>query len=423
MADNDKYIIPANIISSDSDIKRLFSSAGISDISMETYPSESPFKDKRSMSFRKIGSMRDVFMKGPCRSSLIYTMDESWSIVDANLEKLKKELIKKNIYGFITYMKGEGATLWCLIPNTYFTTSSKESFRGMKKKVVNEDDNAEADKPVENKKDNEEPNKKDKEEPDKKEPNKKEAPTSSANLGSLSYFNDIIKSDIKGRRWMTAFNTAQKEMPVDDNGIKNVPFAISFMSSITKQDLPFFGRCAWGIAVAEGIVSITQIPLMISSNRNKLFVWSYVSKTPITQNELYSKFGKGGGEASFNQFMNFRKFINDECEPLNKAGDYSFAKSNDQKQDIKTNNTQTDSTDDNNENELTKSVEESYEVARTFLINEVYNISEAGGRYSYYDDNDDYNADSPDTSATFPQGNPCINKLGSGQYPELGPLF
>lgn len=408
MADNDKYIIPANIISSDSDIKRLFSSAGISDMSMETYPSESPFKDKRSMSFRKIGSMRDVFMKGPCRSSLIYTMDESWSIVDANLEKLKKELIKKNIYGFITYMKGEGATLWCLIPNTYFTTSSKESFRNTKKKVVNEDDNAEADKPVENNKENE-------------EPDKKGASSSSANLGSLSYFNDIIKSDIKGRRWMTAFNTAQKEMPVDDNGIKNVPFAISFMSSITKQDLPFFGRCAWGIAVAEGIVSITQIPLMISSNRNKLFVWSYVSKTPITQNELYSKFGKGGGEASFTQFMNFRKFIVDECEPLNKAGDYSFAKSNDQKQDV-SNNPQTDSNKDNTENELTKSVEESYEVARTFLINEVYNITEAGRSY-YYDDNDDYNKDSPDTSATFPQGNPCINKLGSGQYPELGPLY
>lgn len=421
MADNDKYIIPANIISSDSDIKKLFSSAGISDMSMETYPLESPFKDKRSMSFRKIGSMRDVFMKGPCKTSLIYTMDESWTIVDANLEKLKKELIKKNIYGFITYMKNEGATLWCLIPNTYFTTSSKESFRNIKTKVVKEDDNA--DNPGENNKD-EEPDKKDpdKEKPDKEEPDKKESPSSSADLGSLSYFNDIIKSDIKGRRWMTAFNTAQKEIPADDTGVKNVPFAISFMSSITKQDLPFFGRCAWGIAVAKGIVSITQIPLMISSNRNKLFVWSYVSKTPITQNELYSKFGKGGGESSFNQFMNFRKFITDECEPLNKAGDYSFAKSNDQKQDVN-NNPQTDSDKDNAENELTQSVEESYEVARTFLINEVYKITEAGRSYYNNDDNDDYNTDSPDTSATFPQGNPYINKLGSGQYPELGPLY
>lgn len=402
--------IAENIVPSPNDVGNLLGITQLFNINSD------PYNGKLTMLYKQVGQMRDMFIKGPCRSvKTILTMDDSWK---APFSNVKKRLVDSGVYAFLTVMEGEGTTIWGLIPDdSFFKSGENYNYSYNNYYIKEEEDN------------NSEENS-----------NEEETTSDSENnsgLGKLQRFNDTIKSDIKGRRWMTAFNTAQKKMPVGDDGRRGAPFAVAFIASYTENSIPFFGRVAWGVAVKNDVISLTQIPLMVQGNKEQYFVWSFVPKMPITDQQLTNKYGKGGGESSYSKFKDLRKFLQSECEPLNERGEYSFAKgggkeaeSPDEGEERPDSNVNTKESNPlihaakNNQNikdSFLYSVKESIEVAQSFLIDEAYRIYEAS---RFYDDDteDDVGTD----RSTYPSGYPYLNKIkksGFRDVPLLGPLY
>ncbi len=455
--------IPENIVPSPKDVGTLLGISKLFNIN------DDPYNKKLTMLYKQVGKMRDIFIKGPSKSvKNILTMDESWG---EPFEKTKSKLIDKGVYAFVTKADGEGATIWGLIPDDSFL-GDNEAKTHSTKKVKLEDDgdvsqlNKEADRELadKNAETNKTKNDKDKEDDAKDDASREDQ---SSSLGKLTKFNNTVKGDIKGRRWMTAFNNAQKEMPVGENGQKGAPFAIAFVASYTENSIPWFGKVAWGVAVKNDVISLTQIPLMLQGNKDQYFVWSFVAKIPITDSELTGKFGKGGGESNYSNFKKLRDYLNKECEPLNERGEYSFAKGGEKttqspdksksrpdekgKEDSK-NKTDTQNKTDNKSETNTQSktdplhaaqqklnqtntqsindsyihsVTESIEIAQSFLMDETYRMYEYSG-FGRSSDDDDGKADVGSDRATFPSGSPYLNKIknsGYNEVPMLGPLY
>ena len=221
-------------------------------------PSNDPFKDQKAMAFREIGKMRDLYLKGPHPLSKVLTSVDSWSSISSYLESVRTKLSNTGIFGVLSYMEGEGASVWGIIPDSKFT------------------------------------------------------------VGTLG---EAISKDMKDKKWATAFTTAQKGME------GNVaPFAISFVASMTLRTIPFFGRVKWGVAIVDEIISLTQVPTMVSVVSSEYFTWSFVPKKILSEDDLYSLAGgKNGGEKDYTRFKDFREYLLKECEPLNPQAKYSFA--------------------------------------------------------------------------------------------------
>ena len=266
-----------------------------------------PFEKQRSMTFRVLNQMRQIFLMGPAPGAKILTMDEDWdrSAPGCMLNDVKKKMLEKKVYGFVTYLEGEGTTIWCLTPDNLLvdperlqvnvkpiepkeakkpidSKEAKDSFvyssekkrdfnlhlrRANKSMLVVEkdpDNNKDIDlgeppfrmkntthlpkiDPVPDKEDSKDDNKDDKNKENKSDP-----------LGPLARFNNIVKKYIKGKQWMTAFNEAKKAM--GDNN-QEPPFAISFVASVTLKPMPFFGKVAWGIALKNDVISLIKNPV------------------------------------------------------------------------------------------------------------------------------------------------------------------
>ena len=226
-------------------------------------PTSKPFLKQRSMTFRNTGSggMKELFFKGPLRNSKILTPSDNWTINGSSLNTVRDSLSREGLYGIVTYSDREGATIWGLTPDSKWSDRGKEG---------------------------------------------------------ILEFNDIVESDIRGRRWASAFNAAQRNLESS-----SAPFSISFIATITFRELPFFGRVAWGIAMKEGVVSIVQIPTM-GKSRDRYFSWLFVpNDASLTSTDIENRFGKGGNENDISRFDKARKFLLEECEPANREGKYN----------------------------------------------------------------------------------------------------
>ena len=228
--------------------------SSVSDFNMQT-----PFERQRSMTFRSVGEMKPYFLNGPLRNSKIFTPDKDWNLGSLSLNTVRDKLTSMGLYGILTGMQDEGGTVWILTPDSKW--SNKEGIKELDR---------------------------------------------------------IISSDISGRRWMSAFTTAQKEMKNSD-----APFALTAIVSVTCQILPFFGRVAFGTAFKEGVISLVQIPTM-GSNKNQYFSWLFVPKDKsMDSNDWINKFGKGGGENDYSKFTKIREYLWNECDQANIQGDYT----------------------------------------------------------------------------------------------------
>ena len=250
------------IIKNKSDLISIFSGSGITDFNMKN-----PFVKQRSMTYREIGKMRNLFNKGPCKNSLVKAPDKSWNIGGLSLNIVRDNLLKKGLYGMLSYMDGEGGTIWILTPDSQW--SSKE------------------------------------------------------NIDSLG---GIINPLIERKQWGTAFNDANAKLKDSKSG---GPFAITYVASVTCREIPFFGRVAFGTAMSEGVISLVQIPTM-GDNRDHYFSWLYIPKdgqySNLTPTDWVNMFGKGGTERDYDRFKQIRKFLEEECEKLDPSGNYSDIK-------------------------------------------------------------------------------------------------
>lgn len=334
---------------------------------MSFFNDSEPYREQLSMIYRSVGKMREIFLRGPLRDSKILLPPSEDDNGDKWPSPFTSSIISnlnKDNISFCTSLDKEGCTIWSLVPD------------------------------------------------------------SSIGKDLLP----IIKNDIKGRRWATAFNTARQKTDTES------PFAISFIASYTFNPIPFFGRVAYGIAMVDDVISLTQIPLLVSSNREQYFTWSFVSKLPITDKELISQYGNGGSEKNYSDFIKFREFLNSECEPLNPNGDYSFARGDassnpkpSQNPDLEGDGQDNRQESDNtltahvNEESLIKSRNESLFRAEDFLYSGYSYIDEASSRResSYKDD-----GVVSDARQSLPSGEPFINKIKKeAGIPIYGPLY
>jgi hypothetical protein len=407
---------------------RLFE--GISAIKKFTYGNNPPFDHQLSMCYRVVGKTKDIFLQGPAPNATVITMDENWNRVYQGLEDLKKKFINhenngdKPIYAFLTTIEDEGVTIWGLCPDSWFLEQPEESEKENKK-------GGEKGEPKDNKDKG----------GDKEAEKKKEENTP---LKKLGFFNKTVKQYLKSRQWATAFNEALKVIPEDKRkDPTTTSFAILFLASVTSRTIPWFGKVAWGLSYKNGIVALTQIPLMVKSNRDQYFQWSFVPKSGSwNEQSLHSTYGKNGGMQTYSSFTKLRKFLEDECVPLSdKASTYGFTRDG-KKGAVEEPKNQTltrdidDKKNDENTNELldqardngyTESLNESYQYALSYLVNEQYHII---GEYSksYFGSSKDVE-DDPDNVGkdpnVLPTGDPYKNtlKFGANNTPLIGPQY
>lgn len=217
----------------------------------------------------------------------------------------------------------------------------------------------------------------------------------------LDKFNSEITPNFKQRLWASAYSNSIKIL-----GKSEAPFAISFIASITERAIPFFGRVAWGTAVVNDVVSLTQIPLM-NNNKDQYFTWSFVPKKPITESQLYSTYGKGGGEQNYKDFVKFRTFLEKECEALNSKGEYSFSKGQDSPLDRYN---KTDQPKDPSRESRLESLNNALKYKYHLIHEDI--VDRADPDFIGQD------------KASFPSGEPYINNLKtSGTVPILGALY
>ena len=295
-------------------------------------PSSDPFKNQKAMAFREIGKMRDLYLKGPHPLSKVLTSVESWSSISNYLESVRSNLSGKGIFGVLSYIEGEGASVWGIIPDSTFT---------------------------------------------------------------LEKFGEVLNKDMKDKKWATAFTTAQKEM--EGNA---APFAISFVASMTLRTIPFFGRVKWGVAIVDEIISLTQVPTMVSVSASEYFTWSFVPKKILSEDDLYGLAGgKNGGERDYTRFKDFREYLLTECEPLNPQAKYSFA------------------------NESILLSQRKSRLMAELYLHPVYEDDDTDEDTGGDGTNGEDNPLSPD-SRVYPRGDPFLNKLNvvSGS-PNRGPLY
>lgn len=369
----DEYGLDFNGLKNDAMIDEVFQ--GIPKFNLNN-----PFNKQRCMTYRRSdGKVLNLFKNGPLQKSRVYTMDESWSSVgDIDLSPIQEALFKNRIYGVLTNLDGEGSTIWCFRINKKWASRDKEG---------------------------------------------------------ILELNKLIKSDLKSRRWNTAINKVYNELEdKQEEGLRTLCLA-SF--SYQKNNMPFFGRVAYGLAYANHVISLTQIPLMVNSNRDQYFTWSFLPKDSTgisSQEDLQSKFGKGGGERDYDTFVKIRGFLFKDCEPLNQDGSYKEvgkedstnneqSSSSSQEEQERENPIQQASDALNNES-LYYSVSKSIMIAESFAKRE-YRLINEGSASGDEDEEELYDdSDEKDTDTIYPKGQPYINKLTLEKgIPVLGPQY
>lgn len=349
-----------------------------------------PFKDQRSMAYREVGKMKPMFMLGPHRNSKVVSIGDSWNIGGLNLNSVRDRLIENGMYGILSYIPDEGGTVWGLTPDEAL-----------------------------------------------------------ANKEGVLTLDEVIKNDVTGRRWMSAFNNARKEIAktktkdkslfqkikmrfsgeLSNNNIE--PFALSFVSSVTLRTLPFFGRTRFSAALDNGVISVVQIPLM-NDNKEAYFAWKYVLKDPdsMTKSDFKNEFG-AGGENDYELFQKIREFVEGEdCLPMNNEGNYDTTQKEEpkeNKEDIEekeNNKEENDSNDDSTKQDNNNSKRNS---TGNPLLDAAYGIHPESRSLTeaicqarqitleeYVTEED----------SKLPKGKPYINKLPmESGTPSIGPLY
>ena len=346
---------------------------------------DNPFKDQRSMAYREVGQMKAMYLLGPHRGSKVASLSDSWDVGGLHLNSVKERLIENGMYGILSYIPDEGGTVWGLTPDE--TLATKEGVLAL---------------------------------------------------------NEVIKSEIVGRQWATAFTKARKEMvkkKTDGKGFfqklkmrfsgelsddKLEPFALTFVSSVTTRMMPFFGRTRFSVGMDKGVITFAQFPLM-RDNKEAYFAWKYVLKDPnsMTKSDFQNEFSPcAGGEDKYELFQKIRDFVEgDDCLPMNNSGNYNIPQPS---QDQNPEDQNPESGDDNNPqpdnnnsrrrstgNPLldaaygihpeSRSLMEALCLAKHISLEE-YLATEAGGN--------------------LPKGKPYINKLPmDAGTPSTGPLY
>ena len=365
--------------------------------------------------FRQRGRMNDVYRKGPYPNSKLYTLfGDAWP---SQFEKIRKAVLEYNknldkkdskLYVLLSYLQGEGATFY-----GFFLDNSFSLFKP--KKENNGDEEGGEDNG----------NGTDEEEEDK--PSKEV---------------ELLEKELKGKRWAGAILALRKIKKPDVEDKDFDPMAITFIVSITLNAVPFFGRCAWGCALKNDVLSLTEIPL-IGNNHKNYFTWSYVCKSPITESELYRTYGKGGNETTFSRFDKLRNFLinKDECQPLNADGKYTgFVDQKTETTDLEKENIE----EDNTTQDIKESIEESFRIAYSYkhLVSEYRRVDERGYDYDNVEDKDlietdDGNPESdlgagdtdvkvnPDAKRILPKGSPVIDAMTKKMagIPIYGPQY
>lgn len=362
---------------------------------------KSPFVKQRSMTHVVPANLNKLYNLAPINLvKNIRTLSDDWSLNGVNLNPVKDKLIKDDTYGFLTNVNGEGITLWGILPDDKW--SGKEG---------------------------------------------------------LLELDGLIKENIKSRKWRTAYQVAK-----DSLGTSNPPFRPVFAATVTVQEegIPFFGRVAWGVAVANDIVSLTQIPTM-NGNRSDYFTWSFASKDFVTEDELYKAAGgKNGGEGDYTRFAKFRTWLSENCAPLNPKGEYPFAKGNEKPidhddkdaqpkpgeapKDQDTSSDQGDTKSQDSQSEENPLIQASKEINKESLelsINKSRLMAEVFlkrnntliNEYSLYNDEDNEDPDYigkdngsggvDGDKSTYPSGKPYVNKLkvNADGVPNVGPIY
>lgn len=232
---------------------------------------------------------------------------------------------------------------------------------------------------------------------------------------------EVINDDILSKKWMSAVNDAQKEMPEDRRN--DPPFALMCVLSFSFNKIPWFGRVAWGTGYFNGVLSLTQIPTM-NGNKKEYCTWSFVCKDPsFNEEKLYKEYTQGGNESTYDAFKKYRDFLlSDQCEPANPDGDYSFLK--DQNNNL--GNTDTDNNDEEENKESNPLIDAatkegffrsrtlSYSSAKKHLLME----------YSIFHDKDEDQGESSGTTTASPKSSPFISDIRrENNYPVIGPVY
>lgn len=95
------------------------------------------FKNQLSTSYRDIRKMKDLFLKGPCRESQVLTLDKDWNIGNGlSLNTVRDKIKEKGLFCFLSYMRGEGGSVWVLTPDEKWASESGVSTLGG---IINKD--------------------------------------------------------------------------------------------------------------------------------------------------------------------------------------------------------------------------------------------------------------------------------------------
>lgn len=371
------------------------------------------FENKIATSFREVGKMLDIFRLGPMSDASVIPMGKSWSnaLIRVPLENVRQKILKKNeenkdddtkpqYYAFLVKFKDEGVTIWFLNVNNKFDLSEKP------------------------KEDNQGNNNQDDE--NKEETNNK--------------FIKTLDGYILQKQWNTAFTKMAELLNSSKEEDKEnaQPFAISAIISITGKKIPFFGRCGFGLALKDGVISLCQVPTM-SRNTNTgkgmtYIIWNFISKKPMTEHELFQNYKRNGGSTNFNDFNKIRDFLEKDCEPLNPKGEYKFTSKGSSTQESY--NYMYNKLNDNTN--VKRAMKEAYNLALKESIKEeavMYPYTEAKhlyyetslGDYEYDDEKDKEPEDSKKQEA-LPKGNDGHNNYVTSTEPiadvlKRGPLY
>lgn len=259
---------------------------------------------------------------------------------------------------------------------------------------------------------------------------------------TLESFGNIVNPYIKQKKWNRAFIEAQAKL----KNSKDNPFAIIGVLSASLQDIPWFGRCAWGTGYSNGILSLTQIPTM-AGNKEQYCTWSFVCKDiTFDEDTLYNTYTKGGNENTYTSFKKYRDFLlSDKCEPANPDGNYEFLKNNpngvaknrpqpeenaDNNPDNKEGNPPSDNKEGSNplvdaakKEGFFRSRTRSLREAQKHLVSE-YRFLNKEASYSYDNDEEEDDDEISDTETTSPKSQPfvCTIRRQGANIP-IGPLY
>lgn len=182
-----------------------------------------------TLSLSSVETLRDLFLMGSIAESKILTYSVEWT--EAPLAKIKQNLKDSGTYSFVSYLEGEGATVWVLRPDDTLLNGGK-----LDKNFV-----------------------------------------------------DKLEQELTAKRFASAYSLTQEMM-----NDRQPPFAIAGVFSIKfTKTVPYFGYSKWGVSQKNNILAVTQVPSMLG-NRNKYATWFFKDKNLLSEPDLHKLIGKVG---------------------------------------------------------------------------------------------------------------------------------